>query len=69
MVGWLYYWEAEIVKHLSIYLDFIRVREFDVHVFQRQLEQFGAGTPVIWKIYVSQNKFRWKTRSWNTSQL
>ena len=40
-----------------------------VHVFQRQLELFGAGTPVSWKINLSQNIFWWNTRSWNTSQM
>ena len=39
------------------------------YVFQRQLELFGAGTPVSWKINLSENIFWWNTRSWNTSQL
>ena len=43
--------------------------QLQLHVFQRQLELFGAGTPVSWKINLSQNIFWWNTRSWNTSQL
>ena len=40
-----------------------------VHVLHRQLEQFGARTPVSWKINLSQIKFWWNTRIWNTSQF
>ena len=42
-----------------------------VHVFSVswKLEHLVVGTPVSWKVNLSQNKFRSNTRTWNTSKL